>query len=95
MNPLTEDEIRNKLEKDLEEWSWKGDKIHRTFRFKDFREAITFLMRVGFLAEAQQHHPEIFNVYNRVTISLCTHDAGDKVTEKDLKLAEAIEAIRQ
>lgn len=94
MNPLTEDEIRNRLEKQLVEWSFEGDKIHRTFSFKDFREAITFLMRVGFLAEDQQHHPEIFNVYNRVTVSLCTHEAGDKVTESDLKLAEAIEAIR-
>jgi len=51
------------------------------------------MVRVGFEAEKQAHHPEWFNVYNRVEISLSTHDAGGKVTEKDILLAKAIEQI--
>jgi 4a-hydroxytetrahydrobiopterin dehydratase len=74
---------------------WKGsvEGISKQFVFSDFTEAFTFLTRVAFLAEAQAHHPEIANVYNKVSLTLRTHDAGDKVTSLDLKLASAIEAL--
>jgi 4a-hydroxytetrahydrobiopterin dehydratase len=92
MNALTADEISEKL-KGLEGWSAEGDKIGKDFAFSNFKEALAFLVRVGLEAETQGHHPEIFNVYNSVTIKLSTHDAGDKVTQKDIDLANAIENI--
>ena len=91
-NPLSENEITKQL-KDLKGWSFEDDKISRSFKFGNFKEALSFLVRVGFEAEDQGHHPEIFNVYNNVKISLQTHDAGDKVTQKDIDLAKAIERI--
>lgn len=74
-------------------WKEENDKLSRTFEFKDFQEAFAFMTRVAFLAEAQGHHPNWSNVYNEVTIELTTHDAGNKVTDKDRKLAEAIDNI--
>jgi len=68
------------------------DAIARTFRFKDFSAAWGFMSRVALLAEAQDHHPEWFNVYNRVEITLTTHDAGG-LSERDLRLAHAIDAL--
>ena len=68
------------------------DAITRTFRFKDFSAAWGFMSRVALLAEAQDHHPEWFNVYNRVEITLTTHDAGG-LSERDLRLANAIDAL--
>ena len=70
-----------------------GDRIARTFRFADFRAAFAFLTRVAFEAEAMDHHPEITNVYDRVTLALSTHDAGNRVTETDLALARRIDAL--
>ncbi|MFN1834394.1 4a-hydroxytetrahydrobiopterin dehydratase [Balneola sp. MJW-20] len=91
-NPLKDTEIEELLE-DLDGWSFGNDKISKSFKLSDFKEALSFLVRVGFEAEDQGHHPEIFNVYNNVKISLQTHDAGDKVTQKDIDLAKAIERI--
>ncbi len=71
-------------------WIEEGNKMSRSFEFKDFIEAFGFLSKVAILSEKHNHHPEIFNVYNRVKISLNTHDAGDIVTEKDHKLAAEI-----
>ena len=68
------------------------DAITRTFRFKDFSEAWGFMARVALLAEAQDHHPEWFNVWNRVEITLSTHDAGG-LSSRDVRLAQAIDAI--
>jgi len=92
MDPLSENRIKEELKK-LDGWEFKDDKIHREFSFSDFKTALSFIVRVGFDAEDQGHHPELFNVYNTVQISLATHDAGDKVTEKDINLAEAVDAI--
>ena len=92
MEPLTRDQINNEL-KQLEDWSFESDKIHRELKFSNFRQAISFMVRVGFEAEDMAHHPEWSNVYNSVSISLSTHDAGGKVTEKDIKLASAIDKI--
>jgi 4a-hydroxytetrahydrobiopterin dehydratase len=76
--------------------AWKlvegRDAITRSFRFKDFSEAWGFMARVALLAEAQDHHPEWFNVWNRVEITLSTHDAGG-LSARDVRLAKAIDAI--
>jgi len=74
-------------------WKEDNNKLKRTFEFKDFSEAFAFMIRVGLLAEKQNHHPWWSNVYNKVTIELSTHDAGDTVTDKDLKLAAAIDKL--
>jgi 4a-hydroxytetrahydrobiopterin dehydratase len=69
-----------------------GKAIHRSFRFKDFSEAWGFMARVALLAEQQGHHPEWSNVWNRVEITLSTHDAGG-LTGNDVSLAKAIDAL--
>ena len=74
-------------------WSHDNDALMRSYQFADFNEALGFIVRVGLLAEQHNHHPELYNVYNKVRITLSTHDAGGKVTEKDVKLAEAIEEL--
>jgi 4a-hydroxytetrahydrobiopterin dehydratase len=74
-------------------WTEENNRLKKTFRFKDFQEAFAFMARVAFLAEKHNHHPNWSNVYNTVTIELTTHDAGNIVTEKDHKLAAAIDAI--
>jgi len=74
-------------------WLTKDNKLEKEFEFKDFTEAFAFLTKVAITAEKQNHHPEIYNVYNKVKISLQTHDAGDVVTEKDHKLAKAIDGF--
>jgi 4a-hydroxytetrahydrobiopterin dehydratase len=76
----------------LPDWSRDGNAIAREFRFGSFREAISFIVRLSFEAEQRDHHPELANVYNRVTIRLSTHDAGG-ITEKDFDLARAIDAV--
>lgn len=81
--------------KELPGWSHDEQQtsIKKKFEFGSFKEAMGFLVRVAFEAEAMDHHPHIGNVYNQVTIRLNTHDAGDKVTEKDITLAKEIERI--
>jgi 4a-hydroxytetrahydrobiopterin dehydratase len=92
MDPLSEQQIEQELES-LDGWSFEDNTITKDFSFADFKEAMSFMVRVGFEAEAMVHHPDWSNVYNSVSIRLSTHDAGDKVTEKDIKLAKAIEDI--
>jgi 4a-hydroxytetrahydrobiopterin dehydratase len=74
-------------------WIEENNQLKRTFEFKDFQEAFAFMMRVAFLAEQQQHHPEWSNVYNKVIIVLTTHDKGNIVTDKDHQLAKAIDSV--
>ena len=74
-------------------WTEESNQLKKSFTFQDFTEAFAFMTRVAFLAEAQQHHPNWSNVYNRVDIYLTTHDAGNVVTEKDRKLAKAIDQL--
>jgi 4a-hydroxytetrahydrobiopterin dehydratase len=68
------------------------DAISRQFTFKDFNEAFGFMARAALVAEKLDHHPEWFNVYNKVDVTLSTHDAGG-VTERDIKLAEAMNRL--
>ena len=91
-NPLNEVEITESLEQ-LSGWKWQDDRLKKTFFFTNFREAMSFILRVSYEAEERNHHPEIFNCYSRVEIGLNTHDAGGKVTAKDTELARAIEKI--
>lgn len=77
----------------MEAWVEENGKLCRTFRFADFSEAFAFMTRVAMIAEKQNHHPEWTNVWNTVTIRLSTYDAGDVVTDKDRKLAAAIDRL--
>ena len=93
MNPLTETELEMALS-DLDGWEVEDDKLTKLFKFESFRESMAFLMRLAFEAEDMNHHPEIENVYNKVRFSLITHEAGGKITKKDVKLARLIEGLR-
>lgn len=90
--PLTDEQIRDALTS-LPGWAYEDQALRRTFTFGDFREAVSFIVRLSFFAEAQNHHPELTNVYNRVSVTLTTHDAGDRVTEQDVELARAIQSF--
>lgn len=90
--PLSNETIAAALN-DLPGWSHADDKLSKSFKFNSFREAMGFIVRIGFEAEAANHHPELFNVYSTVAISLNTHDADGKVTQKDVDLAQAIQRI--
>lgn len=74
-------------------WNEENNQLSRNFEFKNFIEAFAFMSKVALVAEKMNHHPNWSNVYNKVTISLCTHDAGNTVTEKDKKLADAIDKL--
>ena len=80
--------------RELAGWSEVEDRdaIRKTFHFSNFSEAWGFLSRIALTAEKMDHHPEIFNVYNRVEIVLSTHDA-DGLSEKDVHLAHAIDEL--
>ena len=73
-------------------WTTEDGKLRRTFTFRTFREAFSFMTEVAFVAERSNHHPEWSNVYNQVTVQLATHDAGG-ITEKDFDLAGKMEVI--
>ena len=74
-------------------WEEKNNTLYKKFEFSDFSEAFSFMTRVARAAEKMDHHPTWKNTYNRVEIWLCTHDAGDTVTEKDRKLAAIIDKL--
>jgi len=75
------------------EWTEDDGALRRRFTFESFSEAFAFMTQVALLAEKQNHHPEWSNVWNRVDITLTTHDAGDTVTDNDRELAAAIDAL--
>ena len=75
------------------EWQEKNGKLTRTFKFRDFTEAFGFMTRVALIAEKMNHHPTWTNTWNEVSIQLSTHDAGDVVTARDHKLADAIDKL--
>ena len=90
--PLKVAEIKSALGQ-LPGWKFQRDALAKTFTFGNFREALSFMVRAGFEAEKMDHHPEWTNVYNRVAIRLNTHDAGGKVTAKDVTLAQKIQSL--
>jgi 4a-hydroxytetrahydrobiopterin dehydratase len=92
LTALSAEEIDAAL-KTLPDWKRDGGALRAEFKLASFREAVAFIARLAFEAEAMNHHPEIANVYNRVSFRLTTHDAGDKATEKDLELAKRISAV--
>ena len=92
IKPMEENEIQSQI-KDLPTWSWADDKLHKSIAFTDFREAMSFLIKLSFEIEQRDHHPEIYNSYNQVKISMATHDAGGKVTARDFELARAIDKL--
>ncbi len=88
--PLPRTKIAAALE-NLPGWKFRRDALAKTFKFGSFREAISFMVHAAFEADAMNHHPEWTNVYDRLSIRLSTHDAGGKVTAKDVELARRIQ----
>ena len=88
---LSTDAIQMGLD-DLEGWSLEDDKLHREFRFKNFVAAFGFMTSAAIEAEKMDHHPEWFNVYNKVRVHLTTHDAGG-ITELDFLLAKKMNQL--
>jgi 4a-hydroxytetrahydrobiopterin dehydratase len=74
-------------------WTEEGNKLKKTFTFGDFNEAFGFMTRVALVAEQMNHHPTWTNTWNKVSFELNTHDAGDKITDLDHKLAAAIDKL--
>jgi 4a-hydroxytetrahydrobiopterin dehydratase len=88
---LSESEIHAAL-RELSGWTVSNGKLHREYKFADFVHAFGFMASSALVAEAMGHHPEWFNVYNRVTVDLTTHDAGG-ISAKDLELAGKMDAL--
>jgi len=88
---LSEAEIQSAL-RELKDWSLKGRAIEASFALPTFGDAIALIVQVAIAAEALGHHPEMHNSYNRVSFSLSTHDAGDRITDLDIKAASRISA---
>ncbi|MEI6311729.1 MAG: 4a-hydroxytetrahydrobiopterin dehydratase [Bacteroidota bacterium] len=76
----------------LPHWTYETNAIKRAFEFIDFKAAFAFMLKVAFHAEILDHHPEWTNVYNKVSITLCTHTVN-QITEKDIELAKIIDGI--
>lgn len=74
-------------------WQTQNNQLYRKFEFQDFKSAFAFMTRVAELAETARHHPTWSNTYNVVEIWLCTHDAGNMITEKDWALAKGIDGV--
>ena len=74
-------------------WVEEHNSLCKEFEFEDFRMAFAFMTIIADIAEDHQHHPKMINEYNKVRFELCTHDAGNTITDKDVKLAEAIDLI--
>jgi len=91
MKKLSDSEIKKNLEQ-LPDWGFVDNAIETTLEFESFKDCFSIMTRIAFEVEAQNHHPEWFNVYNKLSIRLSTHDA-DGVTDKDFKLARTIEEI--
>ena len=91
--PLTAEFIAEAL-RDLPDWDYCDDALHCSLRFSTFVDAIAFMVRGSFAAEALNHHPEWTNVYDRVSIRLTTHEVENRVTARDLNLARRLNALR-
>ncbi len=90
---LNDHDLKVAVEK-LSGWTVKNEKLHREYMFPDFAHAFGFMAMAAVAIEKINHHPEWFNVYNRISVDLTTHDSGG-ITEKDVKLAGVLEGIAQ
>ena len=91
MMRVSEAEIIEELKK-LEGWNIKDNKLHKEFQFDSFNQAFGFMTRAAMEIEKMNHHPEWFNVYNRITVELTTHDAGG-ITDNDVNLARILNSL--
>ncbi|MBS3922531.1 MAG: 4a-hydroxytetrahydrobiopterin dehydratase [Nitrosarchaeum sp.] len=92
MMRLSENDIIEEL-KNLPGWSVVNEKLHKEFQFESFNQAFGFMTRAAMEIEKMNHHPEWFNVYNRITIELTTHDAGG-ITKNDVNLAKILNSLQ-
>jgi len=88
---LSQVDIDNEL-KGLSGWSIRNEKLHKEFQFESFNQAFGFMTRAAMEIEKMNHHPEWFNVYNKITIELTTHDAGG-ITKNDVSLAKILNSL--
>jgi len=88
---LSSEKISEEL-KNMPGWSIKDEKLHRDFEFESFNQAFGFMTRAAMEIEKMNHHPEWFNVYNRLTVDLMTHDAGG-ITQNDVELAKILNSL--
>ena len=91
MPKLTKEEVQSALTK-LPDWTVAKEKLHREYKFADFVHAFGFMATAAIAIEKMNHHPEWFNVYNKVTVDLTTHDAGG-ISAKDVKLAKLLDGL--
>ena len=91
MMRLSESDIDKEL-KELTGWNVKNDKLHKEFQFDNFNQAFGFMTRAAMEIEKMNHHPEWFNVYNRITVDLTTHEAGG-ITNNDVNLAKILNSL--
>lgn len=91
MTVLNSEQIDTQLQ-ELSGWTFKNNAIEKEWTFKDFKESLLFINKIGDIAEKHNHHPELFNVYSKVILRFNTHDEGG-VTEKDIHIAKEINSI--
>ncbi len=91
MMRLSQEEIEQEL-KNLSGWKIVNEKLHKEFQFESFNQAFGFMTRSAMEIEKMNHHPEWFNVYNKITIELTTHDAGG-ITKNDVNLAKILNSL--
>ncbi len=91
---LNQEEVEAALN-DLPGWQVKAGKLHKTFKFGSFAQAMGWMMSVAIFADKLDHHPEWANVYNRVTVDLVTHDLDNAISSWDVALAQKMEELAQ
>ena len=91
LTKLSQEQIKNEL-KNMLGWTVVEGKLHKEFQFDDFNQAFGFMTRAAMHIEKMNHHPEWFNVYNKLVVNLTTHDAGG-ITENDIKLAKTLNSL--
>ena len=74
-------------------WTETNNTLQKTFTFKTFGDAMSWMIKASYSIEKMDHHPEWTNIYNKVHVSLCTHDAGNMITDKDRELAKVLDTI--
>jgi len=88
---LSQVEISKKI-KEIDNWVLRGESIQKEWKFKDFRKAMIFINKIANLAEKHDHHPELYNVYNKVRLTFSTHEVGG-LTDKDFKIAKEVDGL--